>query len=365
MAKYKKLIKTLFSLGRFGGVRRDLSEILALAAMAGNPQNNFPSIHIAGTNGKGSVAHEVAEALRSSGYRVGLFTSPHLFTYRERIRVDEELISEKEVVEGLERLFKLIRRPKFFEVTTLLAFDYFSKRKVDIGVVEVGIGGRFDATNILSPILSVITTVDLDHTAILGKTLLEIAEEKAGIIKKGVPVVVGRGACFEPIFNKGERVYVAGESNTSIVRGVLKHIPFVLKEVHAAETRPPCRYERRGGIIFDVAHNPAAFTYLFRRVEHDFPDKKICVFLGFSKGKVVEESIKVIRHYADQIVLISAEHPRLTPPEGLKRYLPEAAIMNVEETCFRAIRAKEAGCLVVITGSFYVMTVLQHLYRSL
>lgn len=364
MTRYETWIKTLFSSELFGGVRGDLSEVTALAAMAGNPQNNFPSIHIAGTNGKGSVAHEIAEVLRESGYRVGLFTSPHLFTYRERIQVDGELISEEEVIEGLEKLFKLARCPKFFEVTTLLAFDYFSKRKIDIGVVEVGIGGRLDATNILSPVLSIITTIDLDHTAILGNTLLEIAREKAGIIKKGVPVVVGRGAYFESIFNRGERVYVAGESNASIVREALKHIPLVLKEVHV-ETRPPCRYERRGGIIFDVAHNPAAFTYLFRRVKHDFPDRKICVFLGLSKEKAIEESIKVIRFYTDQIVLIRAEHPRLAPPEELKRNLPEAVIMSVEEACFHVTRARGEGRLVVVTGSFYVMTVLQHLYRSL
>ena len=183
MSRYHELTDLLFSLRGSS----DSAPPIHLAQAIGNPQNDFPSIHIAGTNGKGSVASKIAESLTLAGYRVGLFTSPHLFTYRERIQINGELISEEEVVEGLEKLFKIAKTPSFFEMTTLLAFDYFSKMEVDIAIVEAGLGGRLDATNIVRPILSIITSIDFDHTEILGETLDEIATEKAGIIKKDVP----------------------------------------------------------------------------------------------------------------------------------------------------------------------------------
>lgn len=360
MTRYQELTEYLFSLNRSGELKTDLSGPLKLAKALGNPQNNFPSIHIAGTNGKGSVAYKIAESLRFAGYRVGLFTSPHLFTYRERIQINGELISEEEVVEGLEPLLQLSENPKFFEITTLLAFDYFSKHEVDIAVVEAGLGGRLDATNILRPILSIITTIDYDHTAILGNTLEAIAEEKAGIIKKGVPVVVGEKASLKPILEKAEKFYIAGESNIAIAREALKHIPFA-SENAALRKNPPCRYEKHGDLIFDVAHNPAAFAYLFKKIKHDFPHKKIHVLLGMSKEKMIEESIEVIRTYADQIVLIPAEHPRLILPKELKEYIPEAVIMGAEEAY---AQAKASHALTVVTGSFYIMSTTQPLRTS-
>jgi len=349
--RYRKLLNYLFSLSRFKKRKTDLTTFLTLAQALGSPHEDFPSIHIAGTNGKGSVAYKIANSLSLSGYRVGLFTSPHLFTYRERIQINGKFISEEEVVEGLEKILASTEGLTFFEVTTLLAFDYFSKKKVEIAVVETGMGGRFDATNILQPILSIITTIDYDHTHILGTTLEAIAIEKAGIIKKNIPVVVGKKACFMSIFKKSDRYYIAGKSNISIAKEALKHIPFKSNDL-GLQKEAPCRYEKHGDLIYDVAHNAAAFLYLFKKIKHDFPHKKIHVLLGISKNKQIDESVKVIRNFAHQIRFIQSTHSRLISSSILQSYVPEALIMSIEEAYDRA-RLEHA--LMIVTGSFYIM----------
>lgn len=159
----------------------------------GHPHRQFKSIHVAGTNGKGSCSHTLAAILQSEGYKVGLFTSPHLVDFRERIRVNGECISEQYIIDFVEkerRFFEPLH-PSFFELTTALAFKYFAEQKVDIAIIEVGLGGRLDCTNIITPILSIITNISKDHTQFLGNTLTDIAGEKAGIIKPGVPVIIG------------------------------------------------------------------------------------------------------------------------------------------------------------------------------
>lgn len=158
-----------------------------------HPHRQFKSIHVAGTNGKGSCSHTLAAILQSEGYKVGLFTSPHLVDFRERIRVNGECISEQYIIDFVEkerRFFEPLH-PSFFELTTALAFKYFAEQKVDIAIIEVGLGGRLDCTNIITPILSIITNISKDHTQFLGNTLADIAGEKAGIIKPGVPVIIG------------------------------------------------------------------------------------------------------------------------------------------------------------------------------
>jgi folylpolyglutamate synthase/dihydrofolate synthase len=170
----------------------------------GHPHRQFKTIHIAGTNGKGSCSHTIAAVLQSAGYRVGLFTSPHLLDFRERIRINGEMIPEEYVVNFVEehRPFFEPLHPSFFELTTAMAFRYFADRKVDVAVIEVGMGGRLDCTNIIRPDLCVITNIGFDHVQYLGDTLTKIAKEKAGIIKKGVPVVIGRAAgSVKRVFN--------------------------------------------------------------------------------------------------------------------------------------------------------------------
>ena len=170
-----------------------LDTSIALAAMYGNPQDSFKTIHVAGTNGKGSVSHTIAAILQESGYKVGLYTSPHLVDFRERIRVNGEMIPRENVVEFVEKYKSLTHdlHPSFFELTMMMAFDYFRNAKVDVAVIEVGLGGRLDSTNIITPELCVITNISFDHMQFLGDTLPKIASEKAGIMKHGIPVVIG------------------------------------------------------------------------------------------------------------------------------------------------------------------------------
>lgn len=180
---------------RVGSVayKKDLSNTILLANHLKNPQNNFKSIHVAGTNGKGSVSHMLASVLQEAGYKVGLYTSPHLKDFRERIKINGNMIPEDYVVEFVAKHSSFFNDHKlsFFEMTVGLAYDYFNNEKVDVAIIEVGMGGRLDSTNIIQPMLSVITNIGLDHTAFLGDTLSAIAKEKAGIIKEGVPVIIG------------------------------------------------------------------------------------------------------------------------------------------------------------------------------
>ncbi len=173
-----------------------LDNALALAQMMNNPQKCLNTIHIAGTNGKGSTAHTIAAVLQCAGLRTGLFTSPHLVDFRERIRINGQMIPKDYVVDLVDR-FKAMKsslKPSFFEFTTIMAFEWFARNEVDIAVIETGLGGRLDTTNIITPILSIITNISLDHTALLGDTLEKIASEKAGIIKPGIPVVIGEAS---------------------------------------------------------------------------------------------------------------------------------------------------------------------------
>lgn len=176
--------------------KHSLENTLRLDEMYGSPHRNFRSLHIAGTNGKGSVSHMLAAVMQSAGYRTGLYTSPHLKDFRERIRVNGEMVSEDFVAEWTEDFRQRNKdagiQPSFFELTAIMAFDYFAREKVDIAVIETGLGGRLDSTNIISPEISIITNISYDHTSLLGETLPLIAGEKAGIIKRGTPVVVSQ-----------------------------------------------------------------------------------------------------------------------------------------------------------------------------
>lgn len=198
--KYSRTIDWLFNqVPMFQNVGADaykpgLEGVAALSHSFGNPHRKLRAIHVGGTNGKGSVSSLLASVLQESGLRTGLFTSPHLIDFRERIRINGAMIPEEEVVAFIDRYraLDLAVEPSFFELTTVMAFDWFARNAVDVAVVEVGLGGRLDSTNIITPLLSIITNISLDHTAQLGNTPAKIAAEKAGIIKKGVPVVIGR-----------------------------------------------------------------------------------------------------------------------------------------------------------------------------
>jgi dihydrofolate synthase / folylpolyglutamate synthase len=185
--------------------KADLNNTIEICKLLQHPENKFRSVHIAGTNGKGSTSHMLASVLQEAGLKVGLYTSPHLKDFRERIKINGQMIPEKNVVDFVENYkndFEKIQ-PSFFEMTVGLAFDYFANEKVDIAVIEVGLGGRLDSTNVISPLISVITNISFDHTALLGNTLEKIAEEKAGIIKSGIPVVIGETVPeTKPVFER-------------------------------------------------------------------------------------------------------------------------------------------------------------------
>jgi len=175
-------------------LKKDLGNTLALAKHLHHPEKNFKSIHVAGTNGKGSVSHMLASVMQEAGYKTGLYTSPHLKDFRERIRINGEMIGEEEVIDFIHHNLQFLEQQKlsFFEMTVGMAFDHFSKHEVDIAIIETGLGGRLDSTNIIIPELSIITNISLDHTAFLGNDLASIAAEKAGIIKPEIPVVIGQ-----------------------------------------------------------------------------------------------------------------------------------------------------------------------------
>ncbi|MDG5799138.1 bifunctional folylpolyglutamate synthase/dihydrofolate synthase [Marinilabiliaceae bacterium ANBcel2] len=198
--EYSQVIKFLFEqlpvYQRTGSpaYKNSLNNTLELDKLLNHPHKKFKTVHVAGTNGKGSVSHLTASILKEAGYKTGLYTSPHLKDFRERIKVDGEMISKNTVVKFVETYQKEIEKiaPSFFEITVAMAFEYFAQKKVDIAVIETGLGGRLDSTNIIMPEVSIITNISLDHTSLLGNTITEIAKEKAGIIKPNTPVIVGR-----------------------------------------------------------------------------------------------------------------------------------------------------------------------------
>ena len=218
---YTETLEFLFtsmpSFQRVGGeaYKPGLERIASFCQHIGNPQRNYYTIHVAGTNGKGSVSHMLASILREAGYRTGLFTSPHLTDFRERIRVDGEMIPKQKVVNFVNKHQEKMKELdlSFFEMTASMAFDYFDQCDVEVAVIETGLGGRLDATNLITPILSIVTNVGFDHTEFLGETIEKIAAEKAGIIKKSIPVIVGQHSeAYDKVF-----VERAKELNSRII----------------------------------------------------------------------------------------------------------------------------------------------------
>ncbi len=230
MLNYKDTIKYLFDSAPLfqnvgaGAYKEGLSNTHLLDKHFNHPHRQFMTIHVAGTNGKGSVSHTLAAILQAAGYHVGLYTSPHLVDFRERIRVDGKPVDEQYVIDFVEkhRSFFEPLNPSFFELATAMAFNYFAEKHVDIAVVEVGLGGRLDCTNVIRPILSIITNISLDHTQFLGNTLSAIAGEKAGIIKNGIPVIIGETVAeTRPVFEAKAKemeapIYFAEEDNNVI-----------------------------------------------------------------------------------------------------------------------------------------------------
>lgn len=318
---------------RVGGVayKKDLSNTILLAAHLGNPERNFKSIHVAGTNGKGSVSHIIASVLQEAGYKVGLYTSPHLKDFRERIKINGQMIPKRKVTAFIKhhKPFFETHSLSFFEMTVGLAFDYFSAEQVDVAVIEVGMGGRLDSTNIITPEISVITNIGLDHTAFLGDTLSAIAKEKAGIIKQNTPVVIGESipetsGVFETVATEKNAEITFAEvmsfqdfetdlkgayqvKNKQTALGAIAVLNqqsiFKIPEIAIKEgfkkvvsnTGLMGRWQvlqTTPRVICDTAHNKEGLTYVIKQLDAE-KKKHLRIVLGFVSDKNVEEVLEL------------------------------------------------------------------------
>ena len=368
------LVQRLFSYPGGGG--HELTCMRRIDEWQGALHRQFRKVHVTGTNGKGSVALKIATALQAAGFRTGLYTSPHICDYRERIQVDSALIEPGFINEYLPKLFAFIDEqklePTFFELLTALSFAYFAAKKVDIAVIEVGIGGRLDATNIITPVLSVITSIAADHTAILGLTLDEIAYEKAGIVKEGVPVVVGPNAQRPPIIAAAKKNLILAplakgfydHENNAIARTALYYLEIPESAILAGlSIRPLCRFDVRGcrPVIFDVAHNPDAFTHLSAALAEKFPGRPFHFALAMGKQKDALGSIKQIAGQASRISCLIHSVPRLYPAEELVQLLRKNGIFASASSMEEVYESK--GPLVVC-GSFYIMDDMLRIHKK-
>ncbi|MFH0888775.1 MAG: folylpolyglutamate synthase/dihydrofolate synthase family protein [Planctomycetota bacterium] len=378
----------------------------------GNPQNKLRCIHIAGTKGKGSTAMMTAQILASAGYSVGLYTSPHLTDLRERIQVwtknKQSLISEPEFANLMNYLANKIRiphshQPTFFELMTALGFLYFARKKTDFAVIEVGLGGRLDATNLITPLVSVITRIDFDHTDKLGNTIKRIAYEKAGIIKKGIPVVTfsQKSAADEVIKHqaklKNAELFVAEMTETeklktknslrvlgihqtencSLALGVIKvlnrkkytHInPTAIKSA-LSKLQLPARLESvTPGIIIDSAHNPLSIRATAETVRK-MKYRNLILILAISRDKEIAKMLDIIIPIANIVILTKTNHPRLLQPEEFSKYLPPPQVNKIvllesdyKKALEMAQRLAGEKDLILITGSFYLAGEMKRIF---
>lgn len=383
---YPQAIKRLLSINLFGGMKLSLENALRLDTVLKHPSKAFPSIHIAGTNGKGSVTKKIATALQLAGYRVGLYTSPHISCFRERIRVNGEMIPESSVASILKQVFDVVEQENidatFFEIATLLAFRHFANEKVDFAVIETGLGGRFDATNIVASCLSVITSISLDHTEVLGNTVEEIAFEKAGIIKPKVPVILGPRLPHHIFETTAQAllstcISVSGhfsnfeEENCAVANAALKEMKIDDRAIHEGlKARLPCRLEKiiqQGSqpIILDVAHNPDGLQQLIKSIKHQYPSIPLRFLCGFSKNKDVTACLKILQKNAGSIHFIEAPNGRGLPAMEMKAKLlelgmpdPNIFVLPSTKENLEAARlsAKKKGEILVVCGTFFIMS---------
>ena len=373
---YSSAVAYLYRLQKHG-IKLGLETMTALTARLGMPQSRYRTLHIAGTNGKGSTSAMAASILQAAGYRVGLYTSPHLVDFRERIQVNGEMIAESQVAQLTEQLQALCPpdlAPTFFEYTTAMAFQHFADSGIDVAVLEVGLGGRFDATNVVTPMACAITTIALDHQAYLGNTPSAIAFEKAGIIKSGVPVVLGRldddaWRTIEqvarerqaPVFRIGEHFHTEGEEPQQFsYRGVGMHYDglncalagrhqldnaacalallgaaapqgivvtpeAVRTGLHAVKWAGRLEVaDRHPTILLDGAHNPAAATALadfLTRADRSHPSRPVILVLGMMRDKDHRGFVEPLRSLVDEVVLTQADLPRSATAQELQSSL--------------------------------------------
>jgi dihydrofolate synthase/folylpolyglutamate synthase len=439
---YHAAVRYLLSLGRelaaptqASAAKFDLENIRALAERLDHPERRYPSAHIAGTNGKGSTAAFLESILREAGFRTGLNTSPHLEKINERIRVNGENITDEEFAAAFTQLQECIEKllaegrlrahPTYFECVTALAFSFFAAARVEFGIFEVGLGGRLDATNILSPVITIITRIAFDHENFLGHSIEEIAAEKSGILKPGVPVVLAAGQRPEahrvisqraielasPIMDVASAYRIDNlvaetgcararvtEVSTGWSANIALQLPGrfqldnALNAVAAARflaakglripdsamargiaaARWPGRLEKiaaRPDIYLDGAHNPAAARELAKFIEDHLGDKKIRLLFGAMRDKAVEEIAGILFPLATEVILTEPRNPRAISAPQLSEMAGHhaarfIAIANSEKALEYALAQSGEEDAIFITGSLYLVGELRHHWKN-
>ncbi|MBA4391522.1 MAG: bifunctional folylpolyglutamate synthase/dihydrofolate synthase [Syntrophus sp. (in: bacteria)] len=408
--KYEKTLKYLFGLEKFGMVF-GLDNIRWLLNIIENPHNSFKTVHIAGTNGKGSTATMLSHILKEGGFRVGKYTSPHLVSFTERITVNEEEITEKEVVELTEYIRnKAHEKDKkrfftFFDFTTALAFEFFKRKKVDIAIIETGLGGRLDSTNVIEPLVSIITNVDYDHMEQLGSRIEQIASEKAGIIKKGIPLVTACEGPAQKIVEGRARelqsqIYILGQDfsyvktadRTLTYKGIQKNLPDVVVNLDGdhqltncalslcaievlsslgffvpddricyalSHVKWPGRLEqvKENPLVFlDAAHNLHSIHALSQFMNTHFLDKKKILVFGAMKDKEYDKMLDEIVPAMNMVIFTKPNIERALSPHEIKSSVKDAVITgNTRDALERAKTMARKEDLILVTGSFYTI----------
>ena len=397
----------------------DLSRMVKFMKLLGSPHKSFPSIHIAGSKGKGSVSAFCASVLQTAGYKVGIYTSPHLKDFEERMQVNQKPIPRgvlADLVTEIKSAVESVPKLTTFEIMTGLAFLFFARQKVDIAVIEVGLGGRLDATNIITPLVSVITSLFLDHISILGDTLEEIAAEKGGIIKSGIPVVCApqeEGAIdvikdiasrnnapltridkdypysiisstldgqkfilLNPVNSQEEdshymipllgeyQVLNAVTAYAALISIKSKGFPLEEEEIRRGfeSTVWPARFEvvrREPPVIFDSAHNPASIRKLRETIDFYFPEEQLILVFGISEDKQLDGMLQEILPRTSHLITTKAEHPRAMDAAALEKRTSKfpcssEAVTNVQDALSRAIQLAGNEKIVLVTGSIFV-----------
>jgi len=364
-----------------------------------DPQAQFPTIHIAGTNGKGSTTALVTSILSAAGYRVGMYTSPHLVDFRERVLVNGAQIEKRFIIDFVERHRGAASRRglTFFEVMTALAFDYFRRQKVDIAVIEVGLGGRLDATNVITPVVCAVTEISFDHMNVLGHTLTAIAREKAGIIKRGVPVVIAsqrlsarrtlrlvakrRGAPICALPDRSSTTSVAPHSSLSgahqydnlrVALGVIAELRAQGWRISDSAVRNGIRRTRWRGrfeilrarngatVILDVAHNQSGLGALARAFHQRFPRRKAKTLVGFVRDKELGERLAGLARLSSTLWVTALPTHRSASPTDILANLDSVSIpiltyANCERACRAVMRDLAPNEILLVCGSHYLV----------
>jgi len=413
---------------RYSPDKFDLSRMYGLMSSLGDPQLNYDVVHVAGTKGKGSICAMTASIMREAGYKVGFYSSPHIINFRERIKVNNNEISRQTLtnyVMKLRHVFKSVEQLSTFEIITAIAFKYFADQKVDIAIIEVGMGGRLDATNVVEPIVSIISPISHDHMNILGNTIAKIAREKAGIIKKSIPVIISQQKKsakeeIERIANKKGSLIIDTSENYGFeqINYSLEKQSFLIKEklFHPSDTcnliyeipllgdhqinnaitafacvmrlrklgyqinenainngfskvEWPGRFEvvrKKPLVIVDGAHNRDSFRKLRNTIKKYLAGKKVILIFGASEDKEVNLMLKIIKPYVEHFIFTKSEHPRALGLGELEKIasgldLDNYSISKVDRIIQLILRKSDQKKTYIASGSIFIAGAIKQL----